>query len=130
MDKIEPEPNSGCWLWVSGFGSGTGYARIWWHGATRDAHRVVYELERGPIPAGLTLDHRCRVRSCVNPDHLDPASDRVNILRGEAPPAINARKTACPRCGGPYTTEKDGKRCCRACHAEWHRRRRAGRVCS
>ena len=64
--KVEPEPNSGCWLW-------TGYTNRDGYGCFRRdllAHRFAYELYRGAIPAGLTLDHTCRVRSCVNPAHL------------------------------------------------------------
>ncbi len=84
------------------------------------AHRIVYELTLGPIPAGLTLDHLCRVRPCVNPRHLEPVTLAVNVLRGESLPARNARKTHCPK-GHPYDASntyvnpRTGWRLCRAC---------------
>ena len=66
----QPEPNSGCWLWIGPLHrNGYGHLARIEHG-DRLAHRVVYESERGPIPLGLTLDHLCRVRSCVNPAQL------------------------------------------------------------
>lgn len=56
------------------------------------AHRFAYELLVGPIPPGLTLDHLCRNRGCVNPDHLQPVTQRVNVLRGDAPAARTAER--------------------------------------
>jgi hypothetical protein len=58
-------------------------------------HRFVYELVRGRIPPGLTLDHLCRVRHCVNPYHLEAVPHRVNVLRGDSPLARKARQTHC-----------------------------------
>ena len=94
--KYEPEPNTGCWLWISSVDGG-GYGTI----ATKrgrapaKAHRVAYELYRGPIPTGLTLDHLCRVPRCVNPAHLEAVTHRVNVLRGVSPTSRNAAKTVC-----------------------------------
>ncbi|PLS82281.1 MAG: hypothetical protein CYG60_24755 [Actinobacteria bacterium] len=48
------------------------------------AHRVYYLRLRGPIPNGKELDHLCRNRDCVNPDHLEPVEGRVNVQRGDA----------------------------------------------
>jgi hypothetical protein len=108
----ETEPNSGCWLWT-GYIDPQGYGRL---GNDGLAHRLMYELVRGPIPAGLTLDHLCRVRSCINPNHLEPVTDGVNILRGTSFSAINARKTACPY-GHAYREAKtNGRRVCRECN--------------
>jgi imidazolonepropionase-like amidohydrolase len=56
---------------------------MWASGSVRCAHRVIYERERGPIPGGLTLDHLCRNRRCVNPEHLEPVPVQVNVQRGE-----------------------------------------------
>ncbi|WP_420716357.1 HNH endonuclease signature motif containing protein [Streptomyces sp. H27-H1] len=93
------------------------------------AHRAAYELERGSIPEGADLDHLCRIRSCVNPWHLEPVSERENALRGNGPTGINARKTSCPS-GHPYDvelTEADGgrhRRCLR-CYRATGRARQA-----
>lgn len=75
---------SPCWIW-QGYVNKNGYAK-----ATRSdgrmglAHRVVYAEVRGPIPAGLDLDHLCRVRACVNPEHLEPVTRSENLRRGYA----------------------------------------------
>lgn len=90
------EPMSGCWLWT-GTSSRKGYGGF----DRRGAHRVAYETLRGPIPVGLTLDHLCRTPACVNPDHLEPVTMQINVLRGTGPTAINARATSCPK-GHPY----------------------------
>jgi hypothetical protein len=102
------------------------------------AHRFAYEDRVGPIPDGMTLDHVCRNRSCVNPDHLEPVSMGENTRRGTSPVAANARKTACVN-GHAYTpsnTRLTPKgRACRECarlrslatkdyRREWRRRRR------
>lgn len=93
------------------------------------AHRLVYELLVGPIPDGLQLDHLCRNRGCVRPDHLEPVTRRTNILRGTGPSAIHARKTQCPH-GHPYdrTVTRRGttERRCSTCEnargrARYHR---------
>lgn len=70
----------------------------------RGAHRISYEMLIGPIPSGLQLDHLCRVRHCVNPQHLEPVTNRVNSLRGISLPAQNHRKTHCPQ-GHAYTPD-------------------------
>ena len=90
-----PEPNSGCWLWM-GACNQKGYGQIRQQGGKRQvAHRVIYELLKGPIPERLTLDHLCRMKICVNPNHLEIVTLRENILRGNGIPAQNARKTHC-----------------------------------
>jgi len=111
---------STCWLWT-GFIHPSGYGRVMLTGAVRQAHRVAYEFVRGPIPEGLVLDHLCRVRNCVNPDHLEPVMQRINVLRGAGPGAKHALVTHCPK-GHPYDTKntyfaKRG-RDCRTCHNE------------
>lgn len=82
---VSPEPNSGCWLWIGPI-KDTGYGRF----SVRDgsawktviAHRYSYEAENGPIPEGLVIDHLCRMRCCVNPDHLEAITNEENIRRG------------------------------------------------
>jgi hypothetical protein len=74
------EPNTGCWLWVGHFRS-NGYGEIKRQGIRLGAHRVSHELHIGAIPDGLVVDHLCRVKSCVNPDHLEAVTQQVNVLR-------------------------------------------------
>lgn len=73
---------TGCWLWQRGT-TEDGYAYFKRNGLNVLAHRYYYQLHIGPIPIGLTLDHLCRVRHCVNPAHLDPVTQLVNTHRGE-----------------------------------------------
>lgn len=61
------------------------------------AHRIAYELVVGPIPEGLTLDHLCRVRRCVNPEHLEPVTMGENLRRGMSPAMISKRTGICKR---------------------------------
>jgi hypothetical protein len=108
-----------CWLWTRSR-NGKGYAEIKVGGRHHAVHRLAYELLVGPIPAGLVLDHTCRVRHCVNPEHLEPVTNAENILRGEGFGAKNAAKTHCPQ-GHPYdevntVIRPNGNRRCRACH--------------
>jgi len=119
--KYIPEPNSGCWMWTAALNHAE-YGKI---GLSRRkgwdlAHRVSWRLYRGEIPKGLTLDHLCRVRCCVNPDHLELVTLKVNTLRGAGTSAVNARKTHCPR-GHPYDRQllsgrQKGRRFCSVCH--------------
>ena len=98
--------DAGCWLWQGPL-TNAGYGRMSWTAFGRKeggAHRVSYVAHRGPIPAGLQLDHLCRNRACVRPDHLEPVTNRVNILRGESPSARAARATHCVH-GHEFTPE-------------------------
>ncbi len=116
-ENVDLEGPDGCWLWT-GTTNGVGYGQLWVEGRRVYAHRFSYELLVGLIPAGLQLDHLCRVRHCVRPDHLEPVTRRENILRGEAPSARCAAKTHCPA-GHEYSPENTyvyrGARQCRAC---------------
>lgn len=94
------------------------------------SHRYSYEELIGPVPTGLTLDHLCRNRACVNPSHLEPVTHRVNILRGESPSAKNAVKTHCPaghRLAGEhlYIRPATGVRACYTCIKRRKKERRA-----
>ena len=113
---IEPEPMSGCWLWI-GVRDRLGYGRRRFRGRLVMAHRVVWELEKSAVPPGMTLDHLCRNRSCVNPQHLQPVPHAVNVARGETG-KYNRQKTACPL-GHLYTMDNTridrGSRRCRTC---------------
>lgn len=83
-EKYTPEPNTGCWLWLGstthdGYGTFSNNKR---KGGNELAHRAAYTLFLGPIPKGLQLDHLCRVRCCVNPQHMELVSGRENVSRG------------------------------------------------
>jgi hypothetical protein len=72
-----------CWLWTGGVRT-TGYGQIRYLGRNHAAHRVSYEINVGPIPEGLHIDHLCRVRLCVNPIHLEPVTQDENNRRMRA----------------------------------------------
>lgn len=118
---FHPEPNTGCWLWT-GHLHDHGYAMLRANGKNMRMHRWSYEHFIGPIPRGLQIDHLCRTRCCVNPDHLEAVTGKENTKRGLSGSLARARnlaKTHCPR-GHAYTPEniemyRDGKRRCRTC---------------
>lgn len=97
-----PEPNTGCWIWLATVDR-CGYGKIFGRRSVGSqlAHRASYMAFVGEIPKGLTLDHLCNVTCCVNPDHLKPATNRDNTLRGGSPSAIHARQTHCKH-GHPF----------------------------
>ena len=119
-----------CWIWTGALASG--YGRFYLNGQLRPAHRVAYETLVGSIPRGLDLDHLCRVRSCVNPDHLEPVTRAENLRRGYLFPIamLNLAKERCPH-GHLYTFRRSRRWCddCRAAarriHAPEHRAARA-----
>lgn len=114
---------TGCWLWTR-VKTPQGYG-LFWNGQRRvGAHRYSYERFVGPIPTGLTIDHLCRVHSCINPQHLEAVTNRENALRGVSPVAQRARQTHCKR-GHEFTPENTyrvGKhgRGCRQCSYDYH----------
>ena len=132
--KIAIESDNGCWLWTAS--SWQGYGQVSWQGRPVKAHRLIYKLLVGPVPEGMTLDHLCRKRACVNPAHLEPVSHQVNLLRGEGFPSVNARKTHCIH-GHEFTVENTGRnslgRYCRSCHnassRRWYASRRILDLC-
>ncbi len=92
--KFTPEPNTGCWLW---FGTTThnGYGQFGVGRKTKRAHHVALRLYRGKtLPSGMVTDHLCRVRECVNPDHLEFVTPGENIRRGLTGD-VQRRKTEC-----------------------------------
>ena len=113
--KVRTDDN-GCWIWTgavssSGYGSAGYESKVW------STHRLTYELLVGPIPAGLQIDHLCRVKTCCRPSHLEPVDATTNIRR------MAATITECPR-GHAYTEANTyihpthGSRECRECRAK------------
>ena len=116
--KYVPEPMSGCYIWIAGLNKG-GYGKFKMSQPrqTKAAYKVAYELFIGPVPPGLQLDHKCRVRCCVNPYHLEPVTNKENLARG-----INANriKEYCPY-GHPYAGDNVYRRFNKGCWARFCR---------
>lgn len=123
---------TGCWLWqrylVKGYGqfSVTRGERVY-------AHRFAWELLRGPIPDGLTIDHLCKVTACCNPSHLEPVTQAENTRRSWDESGIDPSRALCPNghpwVGGDLYATPAGDRQCRACRREAdarYRERRRG----
>jgi hypothetical protein len=127
----QPEPNTGCWLWTHTVDA-EGYGRYMLNYKAVLGHRESFRLARGFLPPkGMHLDHLCRQRSCVNPDHLEPVTSRENTRRGitaEVNRAKQLAKTHCPS-GHAYdeantALTRQGFRRCRIClAAQWQRRK-------
>src|SRR5688500_16448937 len=96
--RVEP---SGCHIWTGAL-TNVGYGRLNWlcdegH-VVRGAHRIAYHVLVAPVPLDKVIDHLCRNRPCVNPEHMEPVRQRENVMRSPiAPGAINAAKTHCPQ---------------------------------
>jgi len=120
-----------CWLWPNP--KENGYGETYRNGRTVYAHRAAYVLVKGPIADGHQVDHLCKVRNCVRPDHLEAVSPQENNARSTSPSAQNLAKDQCPQ-GHPYdqaNTYMNGrKRACRICRNEIKRRHRKRKVVS
>ena len=108
-----------CWTWMAGR-NGDGYGTFQLTIAPKrysavGAHRLAYVALVGELPEGMEIDHLCRNRACVRPDHLEPVDHRANVLRGNAPAALIARRPTCPE-GHPYDRIEAGRyRRCSVC---------------
>jgi hypothetical protein len=103
----------GCWIWLGNLRE-DGYGVIKRDGQTKGVHRLMYERHVGPIPEGLEIDHLCRVRSCVNPEHLEPVTHLENMRRRYEliTECLHGHSLIDP--ANVYVTKK-GKRECRTC---------------
>jgi len=125
--KVEPEPNTGCFLCV-GSQDGNGYGHMQAGGRFAGAHRIAWELTHGPIEPGINVLHRCDVRWCVNVGHLflgtqaENVKDMISKGRDRTPARVCRSKTHCPM-GHPYDRiESDGHRRCSECYGAVRRR--------
>lgn len=128
--------DTGCWEWTGSFNH-KGYAKFWYDDKTGLAMHFVYETFRGPIAEGLEPDHLCKNVGCANPDHLEPVTRRENLLRGNSPVGVNARKLHCIH--GHIFDENNTKlvqrngqihRHCRTCDRDRHWRKAHEQLCA
>lgn len=116
-----PDPNTGCWYW-GGYLTKDGYGMFKMGGRMELAHRAAYKLFKGDIPPETELDHLCRERSCVNPDHSESVSHTENVRRGWW-----GRRTHCLHghefAGDNLYIHPDGRRVCKICRRQSDRKR-------
>lgn len=114
-EKMIPEPNSGCWLWLAGADQ-YGYGKFHLNGKKITAQRASYILHVGDIPQGHEIDHLCKNPTCVNPDHLRAVTKSENLSGRRS---FNGSLTHCrrghPLSGSNLRVETNGARRCLAC---------------
>lgn len=115
VDKRGPDE---CWPWMASLR--LGYGQFYRDGRPRNAHRTAYELQVGPIPEGLTIDHLCRNRACQNARHLEPVTNEENIRRGTFFGSGTAAILARTHCKHGHAFDEQNTQ-----HAKWGRRCRA-----
>jgi hypothetical protein len=111
--------SNGCWQWRGSLANG-GYGHYSVRRTIFYAHRFSYWLYKGDIPKGLDLDHLCRNRGCVNPDHLEIVTNKENVLRGTGSSAQYARRDRCKnghKFDDTNTKLRGRARVCRKCSA-------------
>jgi len=119
--KVDRRSDEECWVWTAAT-AGKGYGKFWVAGRLLHAHRFSYELLRAPIPEGLTIDHLCRNKLCVNPAHMEVVTRGENSRRGGGGAASGRHKRSLRECsnGHEYTLDnvylnRRGHRECRTC---------------
>ena len=117
--KVEQVTESGCWIWIASLNHGYGQIAVG-HARPKQTHRLAYRMLVREISPGLQLDHKCRIRCCVNPAHLREVTSRQNTL-AEGSRAIPRMRLDAPTCvhGHPWTVENTAHyrtyRICRMC---------------
>ena len=97
LSQVSPEPNTGCWLWTGLLGN-SGYGNFSVMGRNCTAHRFAYVVLAGkPEIEGLSIDHLCRQKTCVNPDHMEMVTQAENVYRASGPASRNHVATHCIR---------------------------------
>lgn len=132
LSKIEVS-ESGCWISLYSTGS-HGYSQIGWQVGEkitmRLGHRVSWEAANGPIPEGLTIEHKCRVRRCINPEHMELMSNLDNAAGGggihTGTPTPTGRK--CGKGLHDLLLYPSGAVACRECQSARNRRKYPNRV--
>lgn len=127
--RVLISPSTACWEWT-GCTTKKGYGLIVIDGRRIHVHRYAFARFNGDIPDGLTIDHLCRNRRCVNPVHLEAVTSGTNVLRGNSPTAKNARKSHCAN-GHPLTPgnlckikKNPSRRMCKACRRHYYQKDR------
>ena len=114
-------PARGCWEW-RGARLSNGYCVFWFQGKNVKAHRWAYEHCVAPIAKGMTIDHLCRNRACVNVLHMEVTTMRENLARGTSPSARMALRGGCSR-GHLFSLDNtwyssSGWRICKTCNRD------------
>jgi len=128
-EGVREEREKGCWTWTRGNAGPDEYGLVYngKKNKRRMAHRVSYEaFNSTTIPDGLVIDHLCKNKLCVNPDHMRVVTNKENVLCGDGITAQNKRKTLCKR-GHDLRVRKDGYRGCPTCKKEWQIRQRSSK---
>lgn len=126
MRKIELVPFTTCWIWTGAcFSNGYGNVKVPNQRKNQVAHRAVYEEIKGPVDKSLVLDHLCKNKFCVNPDHLEAVSQKENLDRAgtidklRKAAKIRGQKLNCKRghelSGANLYIQSNGGRRCLAC---------------
>lgn len=118
--KIEPDPITECWIWTGAITRGYGYMRL--RDRSERVHRVIYAWLIKPIPRGMAngesvVGHSCNRKSCCNPEHLEIVTQKGNVMYGNGPSSVNAKKKHCHN-GHPLPDNpmrKNGSRFCVIC---------------